>query len=391
MERILYILIILLGSSLVFAQSQDDDDDEDDNEVDSEYITRAEIPFAGNVEILWKLNTFVKVVDHAIIDKDKIYVTIADEGRDFGQVWAMDKKSGKILWKSEKQEGIPLHAAKLDGNNLVFSTRRAIVSLNKSNGKTNWVAFNPYSKMIGSDCAIFMDVIVASTSDNNIFGVSKKDGKIIWEKEIKEMDTPSLLVYKNDVIVAESEDGITSLDAKTGRVNWRIETPSSFMFGIEKNLAYVGNGDRGYICLNLDSGKKVWSSDVNDGNPFVNGHAYFCASDFTSAPLIIGNNIYGGDYTHTVASFDKLSGKLLWVDYYPGLNRNNINLYNNKLLLSSEQAITILNLDGTVDAKYKIPTLMTDPKNANDVTADGEALILTNRNGKIARVILKRD
>ena len=188
MKSLVCFLIISICSSLVFAQNQDDDDDDDDdNEVDSEYITRAEIPFAGNVEILWKLNTFVKVVDHAIIDNDKIYVTIADENRDFGQVWAMDKKSGKILWKSEKQEGIPLHGAKQDGNNIVFSTRRAIVSLNKSNGKTNWVAYNPYSKMIGSDCAIFMDVIVASTSDYDIFGVSKKDGKIIWKKEIKEI------------------------------------------------------------------------------------------------------------------------------------------------------------------------------------------------------------
>jgi outer membrane protein assembly factor BamB len=243
--------------------------------------------------------------------------------------------------------------------------------------------------MIGSSCGIGKNAIVAGTADGDVFAVSRKDGKQFWETKLLNIDTPPMYSFKDLFLVADSEKGVYAIDANSGKIKWEYNSECGEYMNLQGNKAFFGNGNRGFTCINLENGKEIWTKDIDDGNPFVNGNKYFCASGFSSTPVIIGDVIYGGDYTHTVAAMNKNTGEVLWVDYFPKLNRTGINAYKNGLILSSEEAITLVNLKGGIVAKYKLPASMVNKESANEIAVDGDYLILTNEKGKVARVTLK--
>lgn len=353
---------------------------------ESKSIYKEETPFTKKLEFLWTGKSGNSFDYPAHIDGNTLFVVNSiDNSEGEGQVFAYNKSNGNILWKSEKQEGLPLKDLVIDGNEIFFTTRRNIVSIDKSTGKTNWTFYNPYSMMLGSSAGVFSDVIIAATSDNNVFAVSRKTHELAWEIEVTEIATPDLYKYNNAMIFSDDEEAVYSIDSKTGKINWAYKKETASEMVIEGNKAYLGNGGRSLVCLNLDTGKPIWNTDIKDGNPYVNGTKYFCASDFSSKPLIIGNTVYAGDYTHTVAAFDKMNGKLLWKDYYPDLTRSEIINFNGKLLLSSEIAITLLDLNGKIVEKYKVPTSSVPKDMPNNISIDPDTkkVFMTNENGQI--------
>ena len=355
-----------------------------------ESIYREDIPYTGNVEVVWEKKLGTKIQGSAIIDGDGLFVVIAGglNNNSGGQMCGLNKNDGNVMWMSDKQDYPPLHGATLDGTELFYTTDRKIVSVEKTSGKTNWAANNPFSMMIGSSCGVFPDVIVAATARGEIFGVARQDGKLLWKTKVSDLDTPPIYSYNNTVVVADGENGVYAFDAATSNKKWEYKSECGEFMTLEGNKAYFGNGDRGFTCLNLDTGKEIWTKDIDDGNPFVNGKKYYCASGFSAAPVIIGDAIYGGDYTHTAAAMNKSTGEILWVDYFPKLNRSELVAYKNGLLLSSEEAITLLNLKGEIVGKYKLPDSMVDKESANAIAVDGDELILTNKKGKVAKVRL---
>lgn len=353
---------------------------------ESEHIYKEEVPFTKKLEFLWTGKSGNSFDYPAHIDGNMLYVVNSiDNSEGKGQVFAYNKSNGNLIWKSEKQEGLPLKDLVIDGNEIFFTTRRNIVSIDKETGKTNWTFYNPYSMMLGSSAGVFPDVVIAASADNSVFAVSRKTHELAWEIELTEIATPDLYKYKNAMIFSDDEEAVYSIDSKTGKINWAYKKETASEIVIEGNKAYLGNGGRSLVCLNLDNGQPIWSTDIKDGNPYVNGTKYFCASDFSSKPLIIGNAVCAGDYTHTVAAFDKTNGKLLWKDYYPDLNRSEIINYNGKLLLSSEIAITLLDLNGKIVEKYKIPANSVPKDMPNNVSIDPKTkyIFMTNENGQI--------
>lgn len=375
MKTIILIISTFLIINLVYSQ-------------DSDFIYKEEQTYTKEVKLLWTGKSGNEFGYKAHIDGGLLYVVNAIEREDTGngQIFAYDKSTGKLIWQTEKHYGEPIKDLVIDGNEIIYTTRRSIVSVNKTNGKTNWSFDSPYSMMLSSRPGVFENTIVATTADTDIFAISRKTQEIIWEKEITEIATPDLYKYKNNIIfVDDSEDAIYSINVQTGKINWTYKGETSSQMTLEGNKIYLGNGGRGVMCVNLDTGKQKWESKIDD-NPYINGRKFYCASAFSSEPLIVGDIIYAGDYTHTVAALDKNTGKVLWKDYYPMSNRSEICLYKDKLLLSSEEeGITLLDKDGKVIEKYKLPKYMTTEDSANYISVDKQTkkVYMTNDNGKI--------
>jgi len=358
-------------------------------------IDLKDIPFTGYVEILWDEKVGPETSGQAITDSNNLYLIAAKSnvrGRnEFGQLCALNKKDGTLIWKSDKQVGLPLHHVQIDGNELFYTTRNSIVSVDKTTGKTNWAVWNPFSVMIGTTCGIHENVIVAGTPDGELFAVSRQDGKMLWKKKISDLYTPPIYTFKDVFLVACPDDGIYALDVATGNTNWYYKSKCSEFMSIQENKCYFGNGYRGFTCLNLDTGTEVWTKEIDDGNPFVNGKKYSCPALFSAEPKIIGDVIYGGDNAHTVASMDKHTGEIIWIDYFPDKKSSRLIIYKDCLLMTSIDAFILINVNGKIVSKDKIPSSMIDKEFPIKIFIEGEDLFLTNSKGKVARAVLKNN
>lgn len=125
------------------------------------------------------------------------------------------------------------------------------------------------------------------------------------------------LVYCHRVGNAEM---IECLDAETGDLFWSTNYPTSYV----DRYGYLNgpratptiDGDRVYVlgaqgvltCLDLKSGQQYWQRALAAEFDLDQGFFGFCTSPLIEADLLILN--LGRD--HTVAAFDKLTGKLRW-------------------------------------------------------------------------------
>ena len=114
---------------------------------------------------------------------------------------------------------------------------------------------------------------------------------------------------------------VESLDAKTGEPGWKFEYPTSYRddFGFDEGpraspVIVAGQvytfGAQGVLhCLQLASGRKIWSVDTN--KEFGARKGFFGAA---STPLVEGSRLFlnvGGEGAGIVA-FDKDTGRVLW-------------------------------------------------------------------------------
>lgn len=345
---------------------------------------------AQKAEIVWKTKVGNEFGYKPHIDGNTIFILNALELRAKGQLIALNINTGKTKWKSELFEGEPIMDLTMDGENIVFCTRRVLASVNKKNGKTNWVFNNPYVMMLGSTAAVFGDIVIAANSDNEVFAYSISKNKIIWEKKISDIGTPELTKYKETVIIADFNSNYYCFDVNTGELKWHYTgQSSSSTLLIIGSKGYTGNGDRGVICLDLETGVVIWEKDIGDGNPSMGGYTYGCASKFSSKPCLADNKIIAGDYIGTIMAFNPTTGDSLWAYYYPLLNSAEIKVYDDKLILVSEHFVTLLNMDGKIYKKYKLPKSVIKNDEVNDIEIEGDKLYFTNTHGYVFKIVLK--
>ncbi|MHC0445630.1 hypothetical protein ACWA1F_09465 [Flavobacterium sp. 3-218] len=108
------------------------------------------------------------------------------------------------------------------------------------------------------------DLIVSYRSTKGLIGVFTLDNKEIWKLNINtifytgnESEIKQLKVYKNAIIVA-SNNGISSIDITTGKVNWTTKT-YALTIEIVDNI--------GYVCSSLS----LYKINLDDGTMFDYG------------------------------------------------------------------------------------------------------------------------
>lgn len=112
---------------------------------------------------------------------------------------------------------------------------------------------------------------------------------------------------------------VVCLDAKTGATIWSTPIAPAYKNGqgdgpratpnIDGDNVFAYSGDGTLACLQLSSGKVIWSVDVvalANAKPAEYGMA--------SSPLVVGNNVIvtGGGNGSTIVAIDRKSGKLRW-------------------------------------------------------------------------------
>ena len=255
------IISLFLGAISFFSFSQE------------RFVYKDDIPFSGDLEIIWKTKAGKEFGYAPHIDGNVLFVVNAIERPDTGrgQILAFNKDDGSLKWSSSKHYGEPIQDLVIDGDQIIYTTRRGVYGVSKIDGSDLWEFSNPFVMQIGSSPAVFGDIVVAATSDYEVFGFSRSKLELVWERKLTEIATPTLYKHESNVIFSDFEEGIYSLDSRTGKTNWYLKRPVASELLVDGDLGYIGNGERGLLCLELVSGDIKWEAAVDDGNPYING------------------------------------------------------------------------------------------------------------------------
>ena len=204
---------------------------------------------SSTAEILWERRDFE--CDHhrgsgssPILHNGKLFV--AFDGVDVQYVVALDKTTGKTLWKRDREieygtdnndlmkaycTGSVIH---VDGKSLlVYPSAVATIAYSTENGETKWTVYhdgmNASARPISYDGLVFLTngmgamVAVRPNGTGNI-----TDTHIEWSSQ-KIVPRKSSPIIVDGLIFCNSDDGVLSCrEAKTGEIRWKKRAGGKF-------------------------------------------------------------------------------------------------------------------------------------------------------------------
>jgi outer membrane protein assembly factor BamB len=229
-----------------------------------------------------------------------------------GEVAAIDKQNGKVLWTSETHT--PLSAGPATDKDLVFIGGRSgkVLALRQSDGKIVWTAQAPTE--ILSPPAANDGYVLIKTIDGQLTAFAETDGHVLWHYQQTE---PNLILRSgstpqidHDVVVVGFANGnLAKLTLKGGNLLWQttVGVPQG-SFAIQRMVdidadpvifnrqLYVATYQGRIAALELSSGKEIWTHDI---------------SSFTGLNLD-QKRVYVSDASGQLWAFDKESGHVAW-------------------------------------------------------------------------------
>jgi outer membrane protein assembly factor BamB len=189
-----------------------------------------------------------------------------------GALHAIDKRTGKALWK--RKLGALAAASPAYGNGRVF-----VPILSRGKGKPGAV-----------------------------YALDAKRGKILW-KRLLPSRSESSPIFDNDRIYLGSESGtVYSIRAGDGQVRWKFQARGAVKSGLamaDGKLYFGDYSGRVYAIRQADGGE-VWNTGTKGGSFGLR------AGNFYSTPAVAYGRVYVGNTDGKMYSFSSSNGKLAW-------------------------------------------------------------------------------
>jgi len=229
----------------------------------------------ANQQIILKYNFYKKKLKkikknlNIIIEKNIIYI-----GDNFGYLYALDHVNSKLLWA--KNYKVPFRSnLKIIGEKLIIADiNNSLYFINKKNGEK--------LKVIPTEETLIKNNFINSLASNkdslfylNTYGSLyslSNEGKIKWFINLNQsLDiNPSNLFYSNPIVLHENKLIISTdlylyiLDSNLGSTNSKIAITSLLQPIISGKSLFLITKDNLLVCINLDTGKIVYSIDISE-------------------------------------------------------------------------------------------------------------------------------
>ena len=138
-------------------------------------------------------------------------------------------------------------------------------------------------------------------NNGEAFALDADTGKIVWQRDIAELNASSPAYSKGKLFVVNLDPGqVVSLDAKTGKTLWERPLPgrseSSPMVIGDKVIFGCENGEM--FAVSANTGKTKWSTQLG--------------GEIKAAPAYRDGTLYVGDYSGTMSAVKARNGEIRW-------------------------------------------------------------------------------
>lgn len=216
------------------------------------------------------------------IDGDRIFAADSD-----GDVVAMDRFTGKVLWKKELDKPVSGGVGAGEGLVLVGTLRGDVIALDAASGERR------------------------------------------WKKRLKSEVLSAPVTNGRTVVVQTQDDNLVALDATTGEQRWIYENslPVLTLRGtsdpvITRNLVIAGLASGKVVALDVDRGLPLWEQRV----AIPQGRSELeRVVDIDGNLVVSGSTLYVVSYQGRVAALDLRTGQIRWqreASSYSGLGED---------------------------------------------------------------------
>lgn len=307
----------------------------------------------------WLVRTQGPVRSTPAVAGGRIYFGSSD-----GSVYAVDLE-GRPLWTANTGAAVPSSPAVAGGRVFVQTRRGLVLALSAADGKVLWRTQTgddlpldwgyENGDMFISSPAVADGLVLVGSGDGHLYALDTATGQGKWRVETGGRVRSSPAVADGTVYVGSLDGSVYAADLATGALKWRFDTQghalSSARFGYDRKsiqsspavadgLVYIGARDGSLYAIDAATGKQRWRADhggswvitgpaVWDGKVFVgSSDARFLQAvdaqtgrevwrvpmpaSVWSSPSIAGSTLYVGDTGGGVHALDAKSGKTLW-------------------------------------------------------------------------------
>jgi eukaryotic-like serine/threonine-protein kinase len=192
---------------------------------------------------------------------DRVYFGSGD-----GAVYALDRKTGKQVWKHQTDAVIRTAPAVANGVVYVGGFDGRLWALNQEDGRVKWSfktegnSYFPKGEIQGSP-SVADGRVFFGARDGFVYALDAESGKQLWRNDHKGSWVPTSPAVAAGVVYAGSSDGqfVQALDAKTGAEKWRFESKSRVFSSpvLSEGRLYFGVVGGDLVALNAADGKEV--------------------------------------------------------------------------------------------------------------------------------------
>lgn len=323
--------------------------------------------FPANPRASWSTNLGgpVFMASPVLTEKYIISATTDDENAAGASVVALDKSTGKEVWRVKTSNSIKNRIEYWNGMIFAADVEGKVYAIDASRGSLKWsreLRSNSIHPIYTQGVALF-DGVVYAGQGNFLTAMRAKDGKVLWVNDswnggvstiaspvaeprsgvllsagywsgryAHDAESGKLLWEKKDNITRYADnspvafDGsffytspnyITEVDPKTGeeRVNIRIPyTVNSYSKPFVNDKYYiVGTTDKGVVAFNRKEGyKEMWNFRPNPGIFYTAPYTMDYQLTVESSPFLHSGNVYFGANDGYLYCIEAESGAFKW-------------------------------------------------------------------------------
>lgn len=222
-------------------------------------------------------------------------------GCDDGHLYALDIRTGNLLWKYKAKEAIRASACFKDGMLLFGDDAGTFHAVNAADGTAKWT-FEAGESIISSAIPVEKDVVFGSYN-GNLYRLKAADGAMVWKYGTEDKLHAAPAIAGENVLISGCDTRLHVVKLSDGSLvrKGNLGAPCGASAAIFGNSAFAGTQGNQVVGLDWTNGEPIWLfEDKEKQLPFL-----------ASAAIADGLVVLGGR-DKKVRAFDVKTGDVRW-------------------------------------------------------------------------------
>lgn len=247
-------------------------------------------------------------------DNGFLYVTSG-----YNEVMALETKTGKIVWRTKISAGSRAAPTIKNGRVFVLALNNNVIALDAAAGKILWEyegVVETTGLLGAASPAVDDQLVIAALSSGDIVSLRVENGAVVWNDSLSNVlrlggmaglsDIRALPVINGDMLIAVSFGGkMVAYDKRNGAILWQKEISSAETPWIAGNTLYVLSSDYKLLALDISSGEILWLSNIDKYEDMKDREGIMT----WSGPVMGGGRLILTGTNGKVIEFDPKTGK----------------------------------------------------------------------------------
>ncbi len=228
-------------------------------------------------KMIWETNVKHLSEEDSVIsggvayDKGALYVTSG-----YNEVLALVADTGDIKWRTKISAGSRAAPTIKNGRVFVTALNNNVIALDATSGKTIWEyeGVGETTGLLGAASPTVDDQIaVAALSTGDLVALRVENGSVVWSDSLSNSlrlggmaglsDIRALPIMNGDMLVAISFGGkMVAYDKRNGAILWQKEISGAETPWMAGNTLYVISSNHKLIAMNAINGEILWISNL---------------------------------------------------------------------------------------------------------------------------------